>query len=298
MDNEFNADAMSDEEIKAVLGEDDTPSSDEEEQTDTETETADDADADKGDDDSADTETGTVDDPPALNPLQQQFQDLGLGGQFTDVSDVLKNVGAFNRHIDNIEKQNADHQRQNAELQARLKILEAAKVEASSEELRERFEENPLDAMRQAGFVKGDDVQAINDKLSIIEERQQVESMATAASMYPELKDLAVAIRLNRNPIPGVSPVWDEMRQIGKQFPNLSRLPFDEVLGILYEPAKARVAAKKRAAVPRVSTKTKAGANTNAGNAAERKASDEPDYNKMTDDQIWDDYAKRGMVGR
>ena len=294
MPNEFNADEMSDEAIKASLGEEvvETASDEEKPEADPEAEPVDDAD--KAEKTDPEAEAAEKEEAPALDPYQQQFQDLGLEGQYADPADVLNRAKRTNAYLDEVHKKNAV-------LRDRLAVFEAQRAEKAKdtpEEIRDRFDENPEDAMRRLGFVRAEDVKKIDDKLSIIEERQSLQSMASAAAVYPELKEVAVAIGQGRHPAPNSSPVFTEMMKEFNQKPWLNKLEFHELLSVLYEPAKARVAAGKRATVPRVPPKDKAGANTNAGNAATRKTSDEIDYSSKTADEIFDDYAKRDMVGR
>ena len=260
--------------------------------TDTETETAE-VEGDEKPTDEAETETETVDEEEKSDdPLQKRFDELGLGSQFTNAADVLERVGDTNRYLDGLEKLN---KQQKTELE-HLKATQDDKPKLTPEQLAERMETDPAGAMADAGFVRAENVQALQTEVNQMKQRERLRDVADTIGQYSELDSIASAYRLGRTPVQGTNKFWDEMNAEVAKIPGLAEAPIETILAVTYPKVKARLDSQPKPTVTKLSDQDKAEATT-TGSPSRKVSPDQPDYDNMSTDEILADYQKRGMVG-
>ena len=290
--SDFNPDAVKLEDAMATLKDDDTsmlPEEDKPEEkpeADPEAEPVDDADKAEETDPEAEP---AEEEAPAVDPLQKQFDELGLGRQFRDPQDVLERARDANVYIDQLQKAN-DNQR------AQLEALKIQQPTATPEELRDQFDNDPSAAMKQAGFAETTQVESLKTEVAALRQHQLRQEVAADVAVYPELQNVVPAIRLGRNPVPGTNAIWDEINREALLYPGIEQAGLAGVLKLFYPRAKARIDAKKRPAVDTVSDEKKAGANTTTPKPTRGKSTEKVDFDKMTSDEILAHYKKEGKV--
>lgn len=260
--------------------------------TDTETETAK-VEGDEKPTDKADTETETVDEEEKSDdPYQKRFDELGLESQFTSPVDVLDRVKDTNRYLDTLEKANLQ---QRTELES-LKAAQPEKPKQTAQELVERMETDPAGALADEGFVRAENVQALQTQVTEMRQRERLRDVADTIGQYSELDSIASAYRLGREPVQGTNKFWDAMNAEVALIPGLAEAKLETILAVTYPRVKDRLASQPKPAVTKLSDKDKAEATT-TGSPSRKVAPDQPDYSNMSADEILADYQKRGMVG-
>ena len=253
-------------------------------ETDTETATSDsaaDPDTDTGDKPDTDTE-------PAISDEQEAFNRLGLSGQFVSPVDALNRMPDFNRHIDHLNKRNLTLEQELAEAR------KTKPVPLNSDQFRDKFDENPLDALDSAGLAKKEDVESLQTEIQRLQDRDNSRNFADSLSEYPELKNVVSAYRIGRTPVSGMNPYWDKMKELMSEYPGLETASPEVIVKILLPHAKKLVNPGQKPPVGKVSDADKAGANSPSPGKTARTTT--PDYSNMTSDQIMADMRKRGQV--
>lgn len=244
--------------------------------------------------DKADPEPAPVDDPdkPVDDPLQKRFDELGLGSQYTNPTDVLDRVKDTNRYLDSLEKANLQ---QKTQLEA-FKAAQTEKPKQTPEQLAERMETDPAGALADAGFVRAEHVQKLETQVTQMEQREQLRDIADTIGQYPELDSIASAYRLGRAPVQGTNKFWDEMNAEVAKIPGLAEAPIETILAVTHPRVKARLDSQPKPTVTKLSDKDKAEATT-TGSPSRKVSPDQPDYSNMEHEEIFADYQKRGQVG-
>ena len=240
-------------------------------------------------------EPGADPDPkvePATDPYQEEFEKLGLANQYPGgVSDVLNRVKDSNRYLDTLEQKTKDLQRELDQSQAAPKPKPV-----DPDQFREDFETNPINALGNVGLATQREVDDVNQKLQALEQQQAERAFADTVGSHSELKDVAAAFRLGREPVPGTNPIWDEFQREYAMRPGLKNASDDAVLDVLLPIAKARVEARKPPPVKTVPLEQKVGATT-TGTGSERQPTGRPDMSGWSTEQVDKWYAERGMMG-
>ena len=246
------------------------------------------------DDSSADPDTGTdvpksdTDTDTAISDEQKAFDEAGLSGQFGSAAEALSRIPDFNRHTDHLHKRNLTLEQENAE----LKKTKTEPPDPAA--IRDKFDENPLEAFEDAGLARKEDVDSMRSEIQRLQDRDNNRNFADSLSEYPELKNVVSAYRIGRNPVPGMNPYWDKMKEIIFQYPGLETASPEAIVKILLPHAKKLVNPGQKPPVEKVSDADKAGANSLSPGKTARTTT--PDYSNMTSDQIEADMRKRGLV--
>lgn len=246
------------------------------------------------DDSSADTDTGTDDDKSdtdtgtAISDEQKAFDEAGLSGQFGSAAEALSRIPDFNRHTDHLHKRNLTLEQEIAELKkTKTEPPDPAKI-------RDKFDENPLEAFEQAGLARKEDVDSLQSEIQRLQDRDNARNFADSLSEYPELKNVVSAYRIGRNPVTGMNRHWDKILELLNASPGLETAGPEAIVKVLLPQAKKLIDAGQKPPVDKVSDADKAGANSPPPGKTARTTT--PDYSNMTSDQIEADMRKRGLV--
>ena len=245
------------------------------------------------DDSPADPDKPKDDDPdpapePAISDEQKAFDEAGLSGQFGSAAEALRRIPDFNRHTDQLHKRNLTLEQELAEAR------KTKTVPLNSEQFRDKFDENPLDALDSAGLAKKEDVESLQTEIQRLQDRDNSRNFADSLSEYPELKNVVSAYRIGRTPVSGMNPYWDKMKELMSEYPGLETASPEVIVKILLPHAKKLIDAGQKPPVDKVSDADKAGANSPPPGKTARTTT--PDYSNMTSDQIEADMRKRGLV--
>lgn len=246
------------------------------ERADTETETAEDT-------PEADTETETAEaeEEQPEDPIMRTFRESGLDKRYGTPEEALRSIPDFRRYTDSLAKANADYQKRLAEFETQQQKLQPI----DPVEIREQFEDDPVEAIRRAGFASREDFAAAMQKIESMERKELIRDRAQMLEGYDGLKDVASALRTTGDfPPPGVNPLWDEMnRALEREYPGLKTASPETVLQILHPIAKLRLDARKRPAVAKVSAEEKAAANTTSGAKGAKRPAAKVNTSKMNE---------------
>lgn len=247
-----------------------------------------------------DTETepaAAPEEEPAAEPAEPEPDDIlarhGLRDQFGSVDEALSRIKDANAYTDQVLKQNATYRRL---LDAQLARQQTPEKALTRDEVIERFNEDPIGTIREAGFVSREELERQEQELQALRAKDHFNTVAAVVAEIPELKNVAPAFRLGRTPIPGVNQYWDTMDRIYRANPGLKDADQTALIPLLFNEAKRVLGnSVKRPPVQKVPPDKKAGASTTS-KGANPKSVTVPNFNKMEPEEIEKWYEERGLV--
>lgn len=240
-----------------------------------------------------DTETDTGEDDPEL----AQLQEYGLDVTYKSVPAALAGIKEKDRYI---EEQRVMHREQLAANQQLRDTLQRAygdhQPAAVSEDMGELFATDPEKALQKMGFVNREQITPFIQKVQSVQARLEHQAFVGAVGQYDDLKDVKAHLQTRGVPPDrGVSPMWDAMDDIYRNSPSLSGADMIDLIPILYDAAKSRLTTGAK--VSKVPASKKRGASTTSGGRGGRRPSgDEPDWDNMTEQEIYDLHKEKGLI--
>lgn len=225
-----------------------------------------------------DTEQETSTDDTEQEPSEEtESEDVKLLRQYgvnkyNTVEDALRSISQQDATITQAQQENA-----------RLRQLYADAHQPK---------ERPEDETSPDDYVTKRDLDALKQGLlERSEQEKQFEQQLAPLQADPEMQDVVRAIRYGGiETFPrGRNRIWDKMAEIHSQYPS-ERPP----MGMLYEWAKASLGNEKPS-VPPVSPAKKLRASTAAAQPGGKPGETEPDFMKMSLDEIEAWHKKRGL---
>lgn len=188
--------------------------------------------------------------PTPDDDVNTLFNNTGLYRQFTGVDDLIKRVPDMNRHITNLEQENA-----------RLKAGKT--VSKPTQPVQpidgDKLYDDPVAALKAAGIGSMEDMKLmVND---MINNNNNIQSGNQA-------QDRADTFIQNQSDWAKVQPFASAVFQ---QMPNLSRLPADEAVQIAYAMGKQRMGGKGNTVVEKSDPLKKSRATTSSGGGKKTK---------------------------
>lgn len=244
---------------------------------------------------SADTETETGDDDPEL----AQLREYGLDVTYKNVPAALAGIKEKDRYI---EEQRVTHREQLAANQQLRDTLQRAYENRpaaeprSSEDVAELFATDPEAALQKMGFVNREQIAPFIRQVQSVQTRLEHQAFVGAVGQYDDLKDVKAHLQARGVPPDrGVSPMWDAMDDIYRNSPSLSGADMIDLIPILYDAAKSRLTTGAK--VDKVPDSKKRGASTTSGGRGTRRPSgDQPDWDNMTEQEIFDLHKEAGLI--
>lgn len=230
---------------------------------------------------------------PAEPNYQTIFEEQGLGSQFKDVEDVLRRVPDSNRWNESLHRTNQVLQRELDDSRRRT-VEQPRPLTIDSEKFIDNFQSNPVETIKQGGFVTKEDMAVYEQKQTVLEQRENQRDLADAVGQFDELKDIASGLRLGNQPIRGMNKYWDAIEDLSYKYPGLDRAGAYTAIQVLFPEAKKLVDVNRKPPVDKVPTEDKDRAKTTP--SAKSGDSSIPDFGKMTTEQIRSWYEVRGMT--
>jgi len=235
-----------------------------------------------------DTETETVSDS---DPYKALMDELNLGGQYKSSEAALRAVEAQRQRIE-------DQRQENYELRQVLQQVSRRsppETTPTPEEIAERFQEDPLGVISQAGFVKRDDLRKTDERLNRLERISESSTVVNSMAGLDGLKDVGDYYSAHGEyPPTGHNPIWDAMMREYRNYPGIQYMPASEGIKILHEIVKSKHLA--RPSVNPVSDERKSGATTSSRGRKPVGEGGEPDWNKKTSAEIRNWFAERNLI--
>jgi len=235
-----------------------------------------------------DTVTETVSDD---DPYKDLMGELNLGGQYKSSEAALRAVEAQRQRIE-------DQRQENYELKQLLQqTARQPQPEATPtpEQIAERFQDDPLRAISDAGFVRRDDLQKTETRLQQLETVHARSEIVNTMAGMDGLKNVGDYYNAHGDyPRPGLNPIWDAMMREYDTHPGIRYMPQADAIPMLYDLVKSKNPTKPP--VNPVSNERKLGATTSSAGRRPVGEGGTPDFNKMTSTEIRDWFAERGLV--
>ena len=240
MAEEEKEELLGDEMLDGVDTEDEEVQTQPEDKVDTETDTSED-----------DTDTDTTEE--GVDPYTQKFNELNLGGMYRDVHDVLEREPERQRYLTQVQQENAELKRRQAEWERQQQQKEPIEIDPDT------FLQNPDETLKKLGYVRGEDV---DQRVSMAVDRMRAEEFMRSTPDFEKLR-----------------PVMDSI--VG-EMPELGRLSNTQLVKVAYQLAKTRQAPAKKVVEPADKSK-KDRANTSGGKTPTGKKTATPKVNFSTD---------------
>lgn len=258
------------------------PGVSEESEADTETETGEPA---KGE---PDTGTETVSDD---DPHKSLMDELNLGGQYKSSEAALRAVEAQRQRIE-------DQRQENYDLKQVLQNVsrQPPPVEAPTpEQIAERFQDDPLRTISDAGFVQQGDLKKTEQRLDKLETAHTRSAIVNTLVGMDGLKNVGDYYNAHGDyPRIGLNPIWDAMMSEYDTHPGVQYMPQSDAIATLYDLVKSKNPGKPL--VKPVSDERKLGATTSSTGRKPVGEGGTPDFNKMTSTEIRNWFAERGRI--
>lgn len=237
-----------------------------------------------------DTVTETVSDD---DPHKVLMDELNLGGQYKSSEAALRAVGDQRQRIE-------DQRQENYDLRQVLQQVSKQPPSATGptpEQVAERFQDDPLRTIADAGFVRRDDLQKTETRL------QQLETANARSAVVGTLVGMdglkAVGDYYNAHgdyPAAGFNPIWDAMMHEYGGHPGIQYMSQSDGIALLYDLVKSKNPSKPP--VRPVSNERKLGATTSSTGRKPVGEGGMPDFNKpeWTSERIRNWFAERGRI--
>lgn len=235
-----------------------------------------------------DTVTDTVSDS---DPQKALMDELNLGGQYKSSEAALRAVEAQRQRIEDQRQEMYDLRQVLEQVSKRI----PPEPSPTAEQIAERFQDDPLRVIKDAGFVRQDDLQQTEARLKQLETAHVRSGIVNTLAGMDGLKNVSDYYNAHGDyPRTGLNPIWDEMMREYDTRPGFQHMPPGDAIATLYDLVKAKNPSKPP--VNPVSNERKLGATTSSTGRKPVGEGGEPDFNKMTSTEIRNWFAERGLV--
>lgn len=215
----------------------------------------------------------------------------GLSDRFKTVDDVLESYRNAEGELTRLQQEQANWKRERETFVNMISRVKTPEPQVNPDEVVERFNTDPINSLRSAGFVTKEDLNTINETIQQAQRAQQANDLASFMAEHDDLKDAASYVRSNKTlPTTGQYPAWDRLMAAYYRTGLAGQTKDDIAVLRLIAP---QVFPAKKPSVPPVPPDKKERAQTAGG---QRRTSGAPDYRSMTAQQILDDMTKRGLI--
>jgi regulator of replication initiation timing len=242
-----------------------------------------------------DTGTETVSDD---DPHKVLMDELNLGGQYKSSEAALRAVGDQRQRIEDQRQENYERKRENDELRQVLQQVSRQSPPEpvpTPEQVAERFQDDPLRTIENAGFVKRDDLQKTETRLQQLETANARSAIVNTMAGIDGLKNVSDYYNAHGGyPRAGLNPIWDAMMQEYKGHPGIQYMSQSDGIALLYDLVKSKNPSKPP--VRPVSNERKLGATTSSTGRRPVGEGGVPNFNSMSSTEIRNWFAERGRI--
>lgn len=235
------------------------------------------------------TDSDDTDTIPETPNYDEMFKNAGLDKQYKGgIPELLSRIPETNRYLREVQEERNRLQKQNEEYSRFLMERNKPDYEVEPDDFQDRLYTDPVNALKEKGFVDKATLEATNNRLGEIESNMMYGRAANIIGQYDDLKDISKSYNNQEVPLRGKNAIWDTMMDLLEtDYQFMADTPLAGKLKVLFPLAKDMVtkSSKPKPPVKPLSTDQKNVAKTTSFGGSNGSNS-QPDFGKMSADEL------------